>query len=70
MTQSCRASLVESVANTAIGWTINFGANLAILPAFGFNVTPLDAAGIGVIFTGISIARGYVVRRVFNRLPT
>ena len=61
-------SLVESVANIAIGWMVNFIANLIVLPAFGFAVTVHDAIGIGLVFTGISLVRSYALRRLFNRI--
>lgn len=59
-------SLIEAVVNTMIGWSINFGANLAVLPAFGYLVTVRHALGIGLVFTVISVAGSYVVRRWFN----
>jgi hypothetical protein len=59
-------SLLESAANVAIGFGINFACNLLVLPLFGFNVTPHDALGIGVIFTAIAIARSFAVRRMFE----
>lgn len=59
-------AFVEAWANVAIGYTINFTANMFVLPLFGFNVTALDALGIGVIFTIISVIRSYFVRRLFN----
>lgn len=64
--QSKLESLVEAWVNVAIGWSINFGANLIVLPAFGYPVTLGDALGIGVVFTVISVARSYAVRRWFN----
>lgn len=64
--QTRTESLVEAWVNTLIGWTINFTANLVVLPAFGFPVTVRDALGIGVVFTFISVARSYLVRRWFN----
>ena len=64
--QTRTESLVEAWVNTLIGWTINFAANLVVLPAFGFPVTVRDALGIGVVFTFISVARSYLVRRWFN----
>lgn len=69
MAQSKKGSFVEALTNTAIGWSINLVANLVVLPWFGFDVTVTQAIGIGVIFTGISIARGYFVRRAFNSAP-
>jgi uncharacterized membrane protein (DUF485 family) len=61
-------SLVEAWANIAVGFTINFTANMLILPLFGFDITAGKAFGIGVIFTAISLARSYMLRRWFNQL--
>lgn len=61
-------SFIEAWANIAIGFSINFVANMLILPAFGFNVSAGQAFGIGVIFTVISLVRSYVLRRWFNGL--
>lgn len=59
-------SLIEAVANVAVGYGINVVANLVVLPLFGLAVSARAAAGIGMVFTGISLARAYVLRRVFN----
>jgi hypothetical protein len=61
-------SFVEAWANIAVGFGINFAANLLVLPWFGFHVTAGQALGIGVIFTAISLARSYILRRWFNGL--
>lgn len=66
MSQSKRGSFLEALGNTAIGWTVNYAANLLVLPAFGFNVTYGQAFYIGCIFTVISVVRSYLVRRLFN----
>lgn len=66
MNQTRLGSLIEALVNVAIGFGINLAANLIVLPWFGFNVTVSDALGIGVVFTVISIARSYVIRRWFN----
>jgi len=67
--QSRKASSLEAFANTCVGWAINFTANLVILPYFGFtSITSAKAFGIGVVFTVISLARSYFLRRVFNRI--
>lgn len=68
MTQTKLGSFVEAWANIAVGFGINYVANLMVLPLFGFHVTPSDALGIGAIFTAISLARAYVLRRWFNGL--
>ena len=68
MSQTKWGSFVEAWANILVGFSINFFANLAILPIFGFNVTGGQAFWIGVLFTGISLIRSYVLRRWFNGL--
>lgn len=68
MSQTRLGSLVEAFANIAIGFGINWAANMLVLPLFGFHVTGGQAFGIGLVFTAISLARSYLLRRVFNRL--
>lgn len=67
MTQSRVGSFVEALVNVAIGFAINWVANLLILPLFGFHVTGVQAFNMGLIFTVISVARSYTIRRWFNR---
>ncbi len=66
--QSRFMSLVESCGNTAIGFAINLSANMCVLPLFGYDVGLREALGIGLIFTAISVARSYVVRRLFEAI--
>lgn len=68
MSQTKFGSFVEAWANIAVGFAINWCANLLVLPLFGFHVTGAQALGIGVIFTAISLARSYALRRWFNGL--
>lgn len=66
--QSRFGSFVEAWANIAVGFAINYAANLIVLPMFGLPVTYGQAFGIGVVFTAISLARSYIIRRWFNGL--
>lgn len=66
--QSRRMSAAEAVANVAIGYAIAVAATAVILPAFGYPVTAQDALGISAAFTVVSLARSYLLRRVFNRM--
>lgn len=66
MSQTRAHSFIEAWANIGIGFGINFIANLLVLPLFGFQVKVSDALGIGVVFTFISLARSYALRRYFN----
>lgn len=66
MSQSRRMSVVETAASTAIGFGISYIVSLTVLPLFGFPVTHGENFAIVCIFTIASLARGYVVRRLFN----
>lgn len=69
MSQTRFGSFVEAWANIAIGFTVNYVANLLILPLFGFaSLTPGKNFAIGVVYTGISLVRSFVLRRYFNGL--
>lgn len=68
MAQTKFGSFVEAWANIGVGFSINWCANMLVLPLFGFAVTGSQAFSIGLIFTGISLARQYVLRRYFNGL--
>ena len=67
MSQSKVGSFIESWANVAVGFIINFTANLIILPLFGFTSLTLSKnIAIGLLYTVISVARSYIIRRWFN----
>ena len=66
MTQTRLGSLIEAIINVVIGFTINFAANMLIFPLFGFHITPGANLALGLIYTVISVARSYCVRRWFN----
>lgn len=65
--QSRIMSAVESISNVLIGYLVSVAANIIVLPMFGYNVTIADSFAIGLAFTAISLARSYILRRVFNR---
>lgn len=66
MSQSKLGSLIEVVINTIIGFVINYIANLLIFPHFGFHISLEANFYMGLAYTGISVARSYIVRRWFN----
>ena len=68
MSQTKRQSLVEAVINVAIGFGVSLAAQAVVLPLFGIVVSLATNLYIGAIFTIISIARSYCVRRLFNHL--
>ena len=68
MTQTRTQSLAETLASVAIGYIVAVISQLVILPWFGVELTLSENFTVALWFTGVSIARGYVVRRVFNRI--
>jgi hypothetical protein len=58
-------SLIEALFNVAIGFAINFVANMVILPLIGFHISLGQNLFIGVLYTLVSVARSYVIRRWF-----
>lgn len=63
--QRHRVSFLETCLSTAIGYGVALATNMVVLPLFGFPVSFPAANGIAVIFTAISILRGFLVRRLF-----
>jgi hypothetical protein len=61
-------SFFESCINVAIGYGVALMSQILIFPLFGIHIPLASNLAIGAIFTVISIARSYAVRRVFNRL--
>lgn len=66
--QTRLGSMIEVATNIAVGFSVNFVANLLILPLYGFHVTGHQAFSMGLIFTVIAIVRSYLLRRVFNSI--
>lgn len=68
--QTKTQSLIESTTNTMIGFGVALATQLVVFPCFGIKVSLSDNILIGSIFTLVSILRGYLVRRLFNRMAT
>jgi len=66
--QSKLMSFIESTANIGIGLVINMTAQHFIFPLFGIYISIWENAGIAFIFTFISLARSYILRRFFNKI--
>jgi hypothetical protein len=65
--QSRADSFMEAVVNILIGLAVSQAANLIVLPlVFGVPVSQGQALALGVIYTAISLARSYALRRAFN----
>lgn len=64
--QTKRESIIEAWINIAIGFSINYTANLILLPMVGAQLTAANNFWLGWTYTAVSIIRQYAVRRWFN----
>lgn len=67
MTQSRRMSLVEAATNVIVGYALAVGMQIVVFPVFDIHIALRDQLAIGLAFTAISLVRGYVLRRLFER---
>jgi hypothetical protein len=67
--QSRKMSFVEAIINVAIGYGVAISTQILVFPLFGIYIPLSDNLLIGAIFTVVSIARTYCVRRLFNWIP-
>ena len=68
MSQSRTMSLVEAVANVAVGYGIAVVMKVLIFPIFDLHATLVQNLKIGAAFTLTSIMRSIALRRFFERL--
>ncbi len=64
--QTKRQSLIETLTSVFVGWLIGVILNMLVLPLFDYNITVIDSLWVSLIFTAVSVIRGYVIRRFFN----
>lgn len=68
MKQSRAMSLVESLANVAVGYGIAVVTQMLVFPLFGLVATLGENLAMGAIFTVVSIVRSYWLRRLFEAI--
>ncbi len=66
--QSRKMSLVESLTNITVGFSISFVITGPVLALFGLSTDYRQDFLITLLFTVTSLARSYLLRRVFNRM--
>ena len=64
--QSKIGSFIEVCVNVFIGMVLSLITQLIVFPMYGIEVNMSTNTQILVIFTVVSIARSYVIRRWFN----
>jgi hypothetical protein len=68
MKQSRTMSLVEATANVAVGYGIAVVTQILVFPVFGLQTTLAQNLKMGAVFTLVSIARSFAVRRLFEAI--
>lgn len=66
--QSRFASLVEAAANVGAGYLLALALQRLAYPLFGIHTTLATDSAIAALFTLVSLARSYVLRRAFEWL--
>ncbi len=64
MKQSRLMSLVESVANVIVGYGVAVVTQILIFPVFGLQTTLGQNLAMGGVFTIVSLARSFLLRRL------
>ena len=68
MQQSRLMSLVESVTNVVVGYVLAIATQIVVFPWFGIETGLAEHMTIGLAFVGVSLARGYLLRRLFEAI--
>jgi len=68
MQQSRLMSLAESVTNVVIGYVLAIATQIVVFPWFGIETGLGEHLTIGLAFVGISLARGFLLRRLFEAI--
>ena len=66
--QSHRRSLIEAFTNVVVGYALAVVTQIIVFPWFGLRPSLGDNLALGLVFTSISLIRGYALRRLFARI--
>mgnify|MGYP003632006438 FL=1 len=66
--QNKKQSLVEAVAGMAIGLFTSFIIQIILYPCMGIPISFSQNIIITLVFCVVSVIRGFLVRRMFNRI--
>jgi hypothetical protein len=68
MKQSRLLSWVESISNESEGFVMAGVTQILIFPVFGLHTTLAQNLKMGAVFTVVSIARSFALRRLFEAI--
>lgn len=67
MTQKRKHSFIEAVISTVVGFFLTLLVQAIVFPLYDIHTTHSENLQITGVFTIVSVIRGYVLRRIFNR---
>ena len=56
------------MANVVVGYVLAIVTQMVVFPWFGLEAALTEHLTIGAAFVGVSLIRGYVLRRMFERI--
>lgn len=68
MKQSWVMSMVEAATNVVIGYVLAIATQIVVFPWFGIEAALGEHLAIGLAFVGVSLVRGYLLRRLFETI--
>lgn len=68
MKQSRLMSLIEAITNVIVGYGVAVVTQILIFPIFGLHTTLAQNLQMGLLFTGVSIIRSFLLRRLFEAI--
>ena len=68
MRQSRIMSMVEAATNVVVGYVLAIATQIVVFPWFGIETGLAEHMTIGLAFVGVSLARGFLIRRFFEGL--
>ena len=68
MKQSRLMSMVEAITNVVVGYGVAVMTQILIFPIFGLHTTLAQNLQMGLLFTGVSIIRSFLLRRLFEAI--
>jgi hypothetical protein len=66
MKQTRAMSLIEATTNVIVGYGLAVITQILIFPVFGLHASLAQNLKLGLVFTVVSIGRGYALRRLFE----
>ena len=68
MRQTRTMSMVEAAANVVVGYVLAIATQIVVFPWFGIETGLPEHLTIGLAFVGVSLVRGYLLRRLFETI--